>query len=114
LRSVKSFKNEKDPIPNPDKPEKTNQITNNIQLPKTQIQKKDASRIHKLFRPLIRKFDNVLAHLGGHVACDKSFGRELRVERLRVERLSRVEFRRVVSFPQRRRLSRVSLNPFIE
>ncbi len=44
------------------------QITNNIQLPKTQIQKKDVSRIHKLFRPSIRKIDNVFANLGGHVA----------------------------------------------
>jgi hypothetical protein len=28
------------------------------------------------------------------MACDEPFGRELKVERLRVERLSRVEFRR--------------------
>jgi hypothetical protein len=57
-------------IPNQEEPEKTNnklQISNNIQLPKTKIQKKDVSRIHKLFRPSIRKFDNVFAHLGGDV-----------------------------------------------
>jgi hypothetical protein len=57
-------------ILNQEEPEKTNnklQITNNIQLSKTKIQKKDVSRIHKLFRPSIRKFDNVFAHLGGDV-----------------------------------------------